>query len=251
MIGLLLTMCSIANANEIDDRNVAELFSVAKKIRSYGEETWLVEFTGDWKKPKWTSVEFRTPGEPAPDFRFHTMETEVLRTPSGNWRYVDFMKQFAQIDKDFKKGDKALVVLLYKDLTFKQFREKIFKPWIQTTKNHGAKGWTYVKHDSQWLAKDDFFINHGWMTGIKSAQDFVCAGAGDKNIVKIEGDCITFIPRTNVCFDPSHDGGGRAFLSIWQDENGIPLQGSGRTLKPGEKVTLLIHPMYRMPIGWQ
>jgi hypothetical protein len=102
-----------ATANELDDKRVEDLFSVATKVRSYGDFCWEVSFTGEWEIPK---------GSVAPSyFKFYVMEMSVLNRPNGgDFGYGNFRKQFVRSLRVFKPNDRALVVCLPNNFPFEK-----------------------------------------------------------------------------------------------------------------------------------
>ena len=245
---LLLVFCFLflsvnqVIASEIDDQNVAQLLANAKKIRSYGDYCWEMEFIGNWKIP----FEFD-------EFRLYVMDTDVIKNPKGNYSYPDFIRHFVRSpQKEFKPKDKALVVCLPVDISFNQFKESIFKPWGQQTKAGSSKSWLFPKFGKGVLAKSGGHYGHTWLTGVRSIQDFMCLGENDPNIIKIDGDTITFKSIGYICFEPTHtkkDGwADNLFADKWEDENGE--NQLGKRLEANQTYTLHFLRQYNLPKGW-
>lgn len=250
VIALLLVLfsficCTAAIANEIDDQNVAELFAAAQKVRPYGDDCWEVKFHAEWKLPEWNPL-----GDNA-TFRFYALEPDALKRPLvGNYSYPDHIKKFIPITKrTFAPGENALIICLPQNMKFADYREHVFKPWVEQDNKGRSDEWTFIKVGSKWLAKNNWHINHTWYDGVRSIQDFACYGSKDKNLIKIEGNSITFIPRTEICFNAKHYG-SNIYLYQWKDAEGETLASTGRALEPGKQVTITFEARAPRPKGW-
>jgi len=242
----LLVFCSLllsvgrASASELDDQNTMQLLANTSKVRSYGDFCWEMEFTGDWKIP----FEYD-------EFRFYVMDTDAIRTPKGNYSYPNFSRQFVRsLKKEFKPKDKALVVCLPVEISFNQFKESIFKPWGQQTKAGSSKTWLFPRFGKGVLAKSEGHYGHTWLTGVRSIQDFMCLGKNDPQIIKIDGDTITFKSYGYICFEAQHKENwpDNPFADKWQDEEGNNLLG--RRLEAGKTYTLTFLRSFNLPSGW-
>ncbi|GHV47226.1 hypothetical protein FACS1894204_10360 [Synergistales bacterium] len=243
-----------ATASELDDKRVANLFSVATKTRSYGDFCWEVKFTGEWEIPKGSA-------EPS-DFKFYAMEMSALNRPKGvgDFGYGDFRKQFVRTLRAFKPNDRALVICLPNDFSFEKYLRYGFMPWIDVARVGTNKTWLFIKNDGKIYAKPNWRRFYGWLTGVKAIQDFICLGANDPNVLKVEGNTITFKPRDDISFRPEdvkdlteQISSGKApllnqFFSKWQDDKGANIQGS--VLKAGQTYTLTFTGDNPMPKGW-
>ena len=243
LVSLSFIYSTAAIANEIDDQNVAELFSAAQKIRSYGDDCWEVLFEKNWTLPDWS------PFDDKADFRFYAMDLEVLRRPSGDYNYQTFTKQFARsTKKTFAPGERALIVCLPQDMKFDDYKTHLFRPWVVQEIQGRSREWTFIKLGSKWLAKQTWLVEHTWYAGTRSIQDFACTGKGDKNIAAITRDSITFTPRTEICFQEDHYKENNPYLHMWKDADGNPV--AGKSFEPGKEITLKIDPPAK-PKGWE
>jgi hypothetical protein len=234
-------MCGAAGANELDDRNVTNLFTVADKVRSYGDFCWEVRFKDEWQAPQKSSEQG--------DFRLYAMPMKALKRPKpGNFDYPDMEAQFLRTNNKFKPDDSALVVCLPSDISFKRFTSEIFTPWIVIRPAGRSPEWRFVPHKGAFYAKPR--IKNFWLTGVRAVQDFVCVGADDPNLAKVEGSSIIFTTRDEVSFDPADRPSKEdPFADKWVDEQGQSMVG--RKLEAGKTYTLTFTGDNNMPMGWE
>ncbi|GHV29330.1 hypothetical protein FACS1894167_08490 [Synergistales bacterium] len=241
-----------AAANELDDKRVADLFSVAAKVRSYGDYCWEVKFTGEWETPG-VSLE-------KSDFNLYVMELSVLNRPQGDFNYEDFKKQFARIRRKFNAGESALVACVPAEISFNEYKDAIFTPWVKMSHAGESKNWLFIKSGANVYAKPKWRIYCYWLTGPKAIRDFICYGADDHNAVKVEGNSITFTTRDEISFKPDvvkkfyelAESGKEPFLTQfftqWKDDSGESIVG--RVLEAGKTYTLNFTGGVKMPEGW-
>lgn len=230
-----------AGANELDDRNVANLFAAADKVRSYGDFCWEVKFKDEWQAPQKSSEQG--------DFRLYVMPMKVLRRPKqGDFGYPDMEAHFLRTNEKFEPGGRALAVCLPADISFKQFTSEIFTPWIVIERAGSSPEWRFITHKGGVYAKPK--IKNFWLTGVRAIQDFVCVGADDPNLAKVEGGSITFKTRDEVSFDPADRPSKEdPFADKWVDEQEQSMLG--RRLEAGETYTLTFIGDNNMPNGWE
>jgi hypothetical protein len=241
VICAVMFMYGAAGANELDDRNVKNLFTVADKVRSYGDFCWEVKFKGEWQAPQKSSEQG--------DFRLYTMPMRALRRPKpGNFDYPDMEAQFLRTNEKFKADDRALVVCLPSDISFKRFTSDVFTPWIVINPAGKSPEWRFINHNGGFHAKPK--IKNFWLTGVRAIQDFVGVGANDPNLVKVEGNSITFKTRDEVSFDPANrPSKDDPFADKWVDEQGQSMLG--RKLEADKTYTLTFIENNNMPKGWE
>jgi hypothetical protein len=234
-------MCGTARANELDDQNVANLFAVADKVRSYGDFCWEVRFKDTWQAPQ-KSLE-------QGDFRLYVMPMKALNRPRpGDFDYPDMEAQFLRTNEEFKLDSRALVVCLPSDISFKRFTSEIFTPWIVIRPVGRSPKWRFIPHNGAFYAKPK--IKNFWLTGVRAIQDFVCVGADDPNLAKVEGNTITFKTRDEVSFDPTNRPSKEdPFADKWVDEQGQSMLD--RKLEAGKTYSLTFTGDNKIPKGWQ
>jgi hypothetical protein len=242
-----------AAANEPDDKRVADLFSVAEKVRSYGDYCYEVKFTGEWEAPG-TSLE-------KSDFNIYVMELSVLDRPRGDFNYNrEFRKQFIRSKRKFNAGESALVACVPVEISFNDYKGVIFTPWVKMSQAGSSKRWLFIKSGADVYAKPKWPLCHYWLTGPKAIQDFICYGADDPNVVKADGNSITFKVRDDISFKPDvvkafyelSESGKESFLTRfftqWKDDSGESIMG--RVLEAGKTYTLTFSGGVKMPEGW-
>lgn len=232
----LLLLNVTAGANETDDKNIKELFDASKKIRPYGEETWLLELTKPYSLPNYTE-QVLDPGIKNPEYKIYAMESSAIDNKKSDPTYPDFYRQFQISEREsFSPGNQILFVCLPKDITFNDFRENIFRPWIPLERKATNKNWLNVTAGGKMYRKPKFHQNHGWIFGVRSIRDFIMFGQEGKiENIDIEKNEITFIAPSAVCFYPGdNDGKNKMYVYEWSSPDGKPLE----TLNEGKKYTL-------------